>query len=63
MVGDSYAVWLDGEQTSTFTNLNPLRGQPAAKDAGSGYIGVQSHPFNLGHVEFRDIRIRELPPR
>jgi hypothetical protein len=61
VVGQTYTVLLDGEQTAMFTNLEPRRGLPAAEDADSGYIGVQSHPFNLGRVEFRDIRIRELP--
>lgn len=62
VVSETYTVQLDGVQTATFTNPEPRRGLPAAKDAASGYIGVQSHPFNLGHVEYRDIRILELLP-
>jgi hypothetical protein len=61
VVGETYTVVLNGQQTTTFTNQNPLRGHPATMDAASGYIGVQSHPFNAGHVDFRNIRIQELP--
>jgi hypothetical protein len=62
VVGDTYTVVLNGQQTTTFTNQNHLRGHPVITDAASGYIGVQSHPFNTGHVDFRNIRIEELPP-
>jgi hypothetical protein len=61
VVGDTYTVVLNGQQTTTFTNQNPLRGHPATVDAASGYIGVQSHPSNIGHVDFRNIRIQEMP--
>jgi hypothetical protein len=62
VVGDTYTVVLNGQQTTTFTNQNPLRAHPSTTDPASGYIGVQSHPFNTGHVDFRNIRIQELPP-
>ena len=59
--GQTYTARLNGQQTTSFTNVDPLRGTSAADDPTSGYIGVQSIWFNPGHVDFRNIRIRELP--
>jgi hypothetical protein len=61
VVGDTYTVRLNGQQTTTFTNLEPRRGQPPSEDPLFGYIGVHANPFNPGHVDFRAIGIRELP--
>jgi hypothetical protein len=61
VVGDTYTVWLNGQQTATFTNPEPQRGRSPSEDPLFGYIGVHASPFNPGHVEFRNIRIRELP--
>ena len=61
VVGDTYTVRLNGQQTTTFTNPEPRRGQPPSEDPLFGYIGVHANPFNPGHVDFRAIRIRELP--
>jgi hypothetical protein len=62
VMGDTYTVRLDGQQTSQFTNRDPLRGRAPSQDPASGYIGLQSHPFLNGHVDFRNIRIRDLWP-
>jgi len=61
VVGDTYTVRLNGQQTTTFTNPEPRRGQPPSEDPLFGYIGVHANPFNPGHVDFRAIRIQELP--
>ena len=61
VVGDTYTVRLNGQQTTTFTNPDPRRGQPPSKDPLFGYIGVHTNPFNPGHVDFRAIRLQELP--
>ncbi len=58
VAGDQYTVSLDGNQTSTFTNTNPARGQPGTPDLSTGFLGVQSH---TGRVAFRNIRARRLP--
>jgi uncharacterized membrane protein len=52
---NTYQVSLDGTQTTAFTNIDPVRGQPPRADAASGYIGLQSF---LGHVAFRSVRIK-----
>jgi hypothetical protein len=61
VVGDTYTVRLNGQQTTTFTNPDPRRGLSPREDPLFGYIGVHANPFNPGHVDFRYIRIRELP--
>lgn len=58
--GQTYNVWLNGQQTTSFINVDPLLGVSAAEDSSSGYIGIQSIWFNPGHVDFRNIRIRDL---
>jgi Domain of Unknown Function (DUF1080) len=58
VTGDQYTVSLDGNQTSTFTNTNPARGQPGTPDLSTGFLGVQSH---TGRVAFRNIRLQRLP--
>lgn len=60
--GHHYTVRLNGQQTTTFTNVDPWRGRSAAEDATSGYLGVQAVWFTPGHVDFRAIRLRELLP-
>ncbi len=37
VAGDQYTVSLDGNQTSTFTNTNPARGQPGTPDLSTGF--------------------------
>lgn len=54
VVGDSYLVYLNGQQTAVFTNTDPFRGRSPARDPDSGYIGLQAH---TGRVAFRNIRI------
>jgi hypothetical protein len=55
--GNTYTVRLNGVRTSVFTNLDPSRGQSAAQNPHSGYIGVQAH---TGEVDFRNIRLKQL---
>jgi uncharacterized membrane protein len=55
--GDTYHVNLDGTPTTSFTNTEAFRGQPPLAEASSGYIGLQSF---LGHVAFRNVRIKTL---
>ena len=52
---NTYRVNLDGMVSTTFTNTDPLRGQPPRPEVSSGYIGLQSF---LGRVAFRNVRIR-----
>ena len=52
---NTYRVNLDGTLTTTFTNTDPLRGQPPGAATSSGYIGLQSF---LGRVAFRNVRIK-----
>jgi hypothetical protein len=61
VVGDTYTVRLNGQQTTRFTNLESRRGKSPRDDPRFGYIGIQTYPFNPGQVDFRNIRIRELP--
>ena len=53
-VGNTYTVYLNGQQTTKFTNLGAFRGRSPARDPPSGYIGLQAH---TGRVAFRNIRI------
>jgi hypothetical protein len=59
--GDTYTVRLNGQQTTRFTNPESRRGKSPSDDPRFGYIGLQTYPFNPGQVDFRNIRIRELP--
>ena len=61
VVGDTYTVRLNGQQTTRFTNPESGAGSRQADDPRFGYIGIQTYPFNPGQVDFRNIRIRELP--
>ena len=61
VVGDTYTVRLNGQQTTRFTNPESRRGKSPSDDPRFGYIGLQTYPFNPGQVDFRNIRIRELP--
>ncbi|HKZ82546.1 MAG TPA: family 16 glycoside hydrolase [Anaerolineae bacterium] len=53
-VGDTYTVYLNGQRTTQFTNVDPFRGKPPEVDPHSGYVGLQAH---TGRVAFRHIRI------
>jgi hypothetical protein len=50
--GDTFTVWLNGTKASQYTT-------PNFPDAGP--ISVQVHPKIGGKVEFRNIRVAELP--
>ncbi|MBI3243101.1 MAG: DUF1080 domain-containing protein [Chloroflexi bacterium] len=54
VVGDAYTVYLNGQQTTTFTNSDLFRGRSPERDPNSGYIGLQAH---TGRLAFRNIRI------
>ena len=54
VVGDLYTVSLNGEPTTSFTNVDTFRGQSPELYPHTGYIGLQSH---TGRVAFRNIRI------
>jgi hypothetical protein len=58
--GNTYTVRLNGQQTTSFTNVDPWRGLSARDDASSGYLGLQAIWFTPGHVDYRDIRVLEL---
>ncbi len=49
--GDTFTVWLNGEQVAKYTD---------AKYAGPGPIGLQIHPGLAMKVEFRNIRAKTL---
>lgn len=49
--GDTFTVWLNGEQVSSYTD---------PKYAAPGPIGLQVHPNRAMKVEFRNIRARRL---
>lgn len=56
--GQIYTVFLNGAQTTQFTNANPQRGLPGTPEAPA-YIGLQGH---LGsRVAFRHLRFQALP--
>ncbi len=59
--GQTYTARLNGQQTTVFTNRDPLRGISAATDPTSGYLGLQATWFTPSPVAFRAIRVRELP--
>jgi len=50
--GDTFTVWLNGEQVSSYTN---------AKYAEPGPIGLQIHGGLVMKVEYRDLRALPLP--
>ena len=56
--GQNYTVFLNGQQTTRFTNSNSARGLPGTPNDPS-YIGFQGH-FG-SRVAFRNIRFRPLP--
>jgi hypothetical protein len=58
VTGQTYAVRLNGRQTTKFVNRDPKRGLPATLDSDSGYIGLQS--YRDSRVGFRNVRIRPL---
>lgn len=59
VVGNSYVVRLNGQETTRFTRkpADAFRGNPPSVDPVSGFIGVQSH---TGTVAFANVRIKEL---
>jgi hypothetical protein len=61
VVDDTYTVRLNGQQTTRFINPESRRGKSPRDDPRFGYVGLQTYPFNPGQVDFRNIRIRELP--
>ncbi|HEY9729195.1 MAG TPA: family 16 glycoside hydrolase [Chroococcales cyanobacterium] len=54
--GQTYTVFLNGNQVTTFQNPYPNRGLPSGANAPS-FIGLQTH---TGRVAFRNIRIKSL---
>ena len=62
VVGDSYAVSLNGQLTAAFVNSDPYRGKSPQLYPHVGYIGLQSH---TGQVAFRSIRVLAagIPPQ
>ena len=54
VIGDSYAVSLNGQLTTSFVNSDTFRGQSPELYPHAGYIGLQAH---TGQVAFRSIRI------
>jgi hypothetical protein len=55
--GATYVVRLNGRRTTTFTNPDENRGQPATQNTNSGFVGIQAH---TGEVAFRNIRLKRL---
>lgn len=49
--GDTFTVWLNGEQVGQFVDANYSGGAP---------IGLQVHPGLKMKVEFRDVRLKKL---
>ncbi|MCK7580607.1 MAG: DUF1080 domain-containing protein [Chromatiales bacterium] len=54
--GQTYTVFLNGNQVTVFNNPHAGRGLPSAPGAPS-FIGLQTH---TGRVSFRDIRVKPL---
>ncbi|MEU3921845.1 DUF1080 domain-containing protein [Streptomyces sp. NPDC029004] len=52
----TYTVFLDGQQTTNWTNPDLARGLPSTPAVPS-YVGLQAH---TGRVSFRHIRINAL---
>jgi hypothetical protein len=59
VMGNTYTVYLNGQQTTTFTNLDAFRGKSPAHDPCSGYIGIQAH---TGRVALRNVRVLTTAP-
>ena len=55
--GQTYTVFLNGVQVTTFTNTDPNRGLPSTPAAPS-YIGLQTYPGS--RMAFRNIRYQAL---
>lgn len=53
--GDDYTVALNGDQTTSYTNIDIFRGRSKDVDSDSGFLGLQSH---TGPIAFRNIRIK-----
>ncbi|MET7904564.1 ThuA domain-containing protein [Streptomyces sp. NPDC005355] len=54
--GERLRVWLNGVRINDFTNRDP------ARSLRRGYVGIQNHGEG-DEVSFRDIRLKDLPPR
>ena len=52
MEGKTYTVWLNGVEVMTYTSETI----PA-----SGPVGLQLHPGNVMSIQYRNIRLAELP--
>lgn len=57
VVGQTYAVLLNGEQVATFTNTDTTRGLASVAGAPA-FIGLQTH---TDRVAFRNIAIKPVP--
>ncbi len=55
--GQTYTVFLNGTQVTTFTNTDPTRGLPSTADDPS-FIGLQTHPGS--QMAYRNIRFKKL---
>ncbi len=55
--GQTYTVFLNGTQVTTFTNTNSTRGLPTTPGSPS-FIGLQTHPGS--RMAFRNIRFKPL---
>lgn len=60
VIGQSYVVRLNGQETTQFDNVDAYRGKPVSVDPQSGFIGLQAH---TGRVAFRNIRVSTNVPR
>jgi len=60
VVGQTYVVRLNGNETTRFDNVDAYRGKPVSVDPHSGFIGLQAH---TGRVVFRNIRVSTAVPR
>jgi len=60
VVGQTYIVRLNGNETTRFDNVDAYRGKPVSVDPHSGFMGLQAH---TGRVAFRNIRVSIAVPR
>lgn len=51
-VGANYTTWLNGKQVMTYTSETAV---------DEGPIGIQLHPGRVMSIDYRDIRLAELP--
>jgi len=55
VIKNTISVFLNGRNTTIYTNSDTYRGQSNLIDPFSGYIGLQSH---TGRVRFRNVRVK-----